>query len=185
MLYNYIYDSKNKNWINIHSKSGILILNNFINNLHGGNPELNEMIDDLNEMIVVPEDVQEQAKLGLTLIENGFKGSTQTGIDRGRQLSKDKKISIDTLYKMRTWFSRHGPDAKNGGTSFPGYCKWINDGSSDGSEKDTNKSIYRGAVSWLLWGGNAAYKWLKTDNIRQLLKKGKKSTSKININCPL
>ena len=29
---------------------------------------------------------------------------------------------------MRTWFARHGPDASNGGTSYPGYCKWVNDG---------------------------------------------------------
>ena len=29
---------------------------------------------------------------------------------------------------------------------------------------------YRGAVSWLLWGGSAAYLWLKTPEIRSMLK---------------
>ena len=31
------------------------------------------------------------------------------------------------------------------------------------------KTQYRGAVSWLLWGGDAAYKWLKTTRVRKAL----------------
>ena len=67
---------------------------------------------------------------------------------------------------MRTWFARHGPDAKNGGTSYPGYLRWIEDGKPF-TGKGKNK--YRGAVSWLIWGGDAAYLWLKTIKIRKLL----------------
>ena len=34
-----------------------------------------------------------------------------------------------------------------------------------------SKNGYRGAVAWLIWGGDAAYKWLKTKKIRSLLEK--------------
>jgi len=53
---------------------------------------------------------------------------------------------------MRSWFARHGPDAKNGGTSYSGYCKWID----DGMPMNKGLSKYKGAVSWLNWGGDAA-----------------------------
>ena len=66
---------------------------------------------------------------------------------------------------MRTWFVRHGPDAKNGGTSYPGYCKWLH----DGMPLDKGCSKYRGAVSWLIWEGDAAYKWIKSSKIRRIM----------------
>jgi len=136
-----------------------------------------------SDYIEIPLDVQKEAKLGLELIKNGFDGGTQTGWDRGKQLAYDKKIDIKSLADMRTWFARHGPDAKNGGTSYPGYCEWVRDG------KPTNNSSknYRGAVSWLIWGGNAAYQWLKTDDIINILEKAypkrKKSVRNNNLKC--
>ena len=66
---------------------------------------------------------------------------------------------------MRTWFARHGPDASNRGTSYPGYLKWL----CARCPKNKDKSKYRGAVSWLIWGGDAAYKWLKKPEIRNKL----------------
>lgn len=120
--------------------------------------------------IKIPQTVAKEARLGLKLLSNGFTGGTQTGLDRARQLSNDKKIDVKSLADMRSWFARHGPDAKNGGTSYPGYCGWVR----DGKPMDNPIKKYRGAVSWLIWGGDGAYRWLKTKEIRNILDKQKK-----------
>ena len=72
---------------------------------------------------------------------------------------------------MRTWFARHGPDARNGGTSYPGYCNWVEDNKPMKPGRGISKNGYRGAVAWLIWDGDAAYKWLKTKKIRSLLER--------------
>ena len=106
----------------------------------------------------IPASVKEQAKLSKQLKRLGFRGGTKTGWDRATQLINNEYISEDTAVVMRNWFARHGPDAKNGGTSYPGYVKWIK------NKKPTDKKAKnnsRGAVAWLLWGGTPAYKWIK------------------------
>ena len=117
--------------------------------------------------VKIPKNVRDNALLGIKLLNKGFKGGTNTGWNRAKQLAYDEYIDSKSLADMRTWFARHGPDAKNGGTSYPGYCKWV----KDGMPMNKNFSKYRGAVSWLIWGGNAAYKWLKSNSIRKILEK--------------
>ena len=96
-------------------------------------------------MIKIPRDVKANALLGIELIKKEFKGGTKTGWNRTNQLAHDKYIDSRSLANMRTWFATHGPDAKNGGTSYPGFCKWL----EDGMPMDRGFSKYRGAVSWL------------------------------------
>jgi len=133
--------------------------------------------------IEIPKNVEKEAKLGLELLKNGFAGGTQTGWDRAKQLANDKKIDVISLADMRTWFARHGPDAKNGGTSYPGYCQWLR----DGKPMNNPSRNYRGEVAWLIWGGDAAYEWLKTKEIRNIIEneypKRKKSITKNNLGC--
>jgi hypothetical protein len=133
--------------------------------------------------IKIPINVEKEAKLGLELLKNGFAGGTQTGWDRAEQLANGKMIDVNSLADMRTWFARHGPDAKNGGTSYPGYCQWV----QDGKPMNNPSRDYRGAVSWLIWGGDAAYEWLKTKEIRDIIEneypKRKKSITKSNLVC--
>uniref|UniRef100_A0A6C0JBF3 DUF5872 domain-containing protein n=1 Tax=viral metagenome TaxID=1070528 RepID=A0A6C0JBF3_9ZZZZ len=117
------------------------------------------------ELITIPHSVKTYAREGLVLKSMGYKGGTETGWNRGKQLSGEN-IDVASLADMRTWFARHGPDAINNGTSYPGYLKWVDAGSPRTGD---NKNDYRGAVSWLLWGGDSAYKWLKTPKIRKLL----------------
>ena len=128
----------------------------------------------------VPASVQKAANLSLEMRKKGFKGGTRTGWRRAKQLTK-QRVDLSILRVMRTWFARHGPDAKNGGTSYPGYLEWV----EDGRPMDEGFSEYRGAVSWLLWGGNPAYKWLKSKQVRTLLKehfpKLKRSSPEINL----
>ena len=133
--------------------------------------------------IEIPADVQSSAMLGLEMMENGYKGGTQTGWDRASQLANDGVIDTGSLADMRTWFARHGPDARNGGTSYPGYCKWL----ADGSPMEGNYNAYKGAVSWLIWGGDEAYRWLKTPEIRAVLTRDfptrKQASADDNLGC--
>lgn len=118
-----------------------------------------------SKQVKIPNDVKRDARLGLKLLENGFAGGTQTGWDRAEQLANNETVDVHTLAIMRAWYARHGPDAKNGGTSYPGYRKWV----EDGRPMNEGKHRYRGAVAWLIWGGDAAYKWLKTKQVRNIL----------------
>lgn len=110
----------------------------------------------------VPLAVKREAKLGLYMKQAGFAGGTSTGWARAQQLLKCDTVSARTIKTMKAWFARHGPRAKNGGTSKPGYNKWVRDGKPTVPTVHT-KNIYRGAVSWLVWGGDSAFRWV--DNI--------------------
>ena len=131
----------------------------------------------------IPRSVAKDAQLGIEMMNSGFKGGTQTGWDRAEQLATNNKVDLETLATMRAWYARHGPDAVNGGTSYPGYCKWLSAGCP---MENVSKSKFRGAVAWLIWGGDAAYKWLKTQRIRKLLAKHfpnrKQASVKNNLN---
>jgi hypothetical protein len=116
--------------------------------------------------IQIPEDVKEEAKNGIKLMKMGFHGGTTTGWNRAKQLS-GKTIDPESLSVMRAWFARHGPDAANGGTSYRGYNIWNKTGRPTTVPKDS----LRGAVAWLIWGGDPAYRWLKSVKIRNVLKK--------------
>lgn len=115
--------------------------------------------------IRIPARVQKEAKRGLKLLKLKFRGGSPAGWKRGQQLAQNKVISLKDLAAMRTWFARHGPDAQTGGTSYPGYCRWLNQG-----EPTDEPNSHRGAVAWLLWGGDAAYLWLKEKKIRATLR---------------
>lgn len=131
-----------------------------------------------NKKIKIPASVKKDAKRGIELMDLGFTGGTTTGWNRAKQLAYDDYIDPYSLSVMRAWYARHGPDARNGGTSYPGYRKWVEAGRPI---NNIGKNELRGAVSWLIWGGDAAYKWLKTDKIRKLLKSNypsKKQSSK-------
>lgn len=126
--------------------------------------------------VKIPAAVAKAARDGLELVKLGYKGGTETGWKRARQLAYNDTIDLYSLSVMRAWFARHGPDASSGGTSYPGYYKWV----KAGKPKDVPKSSIRGAVAWLIWGGDPAYKWLKTSKIQNLLAEyypNKKSSS--------
>lgn len=135
------------------------------------------------DFIKIPSKVRDDALLGIKMLNKGFKGGTQTGWDRASQLAYDEYIDSGSLADMRTWFARHGPDAKNNGTSYPGFCDWL----EAGMPMDKEFSKHKGAVSWLIWGGDAAYEWLKTEKIRNILErdfpKRKKSSDENNLYC--
>lgn len=81
-----------------------------------------------SKKVIVPRSVARDASLGILMLKRGFAGGTPTGWNRAKQLAHDGYVDIKTLATMRAWFARHGPDARTGGTSYPGYCAWLKDG---------------------------------------------------------
>lgn len=112
----------------------------------------------MRDRVPVPLDVRGSAQRAVRWIREGRRGAQGTGRKRAHQLATSDTVSVGTLDKMRAWFARHGPDAKNGGTSYRGYRLYLQ-----------TQRVGRGAVAWECWGGDAAYLWLKTPRVRRLL----------------
>lgn len=112
-------------------------------------------------MIKIPKTVQKTALFAFKLKDLGFKGGKETGWKRAKQLSTKEYIPIEDLQFMYRWFSRHLY------TSFPSYLKWKNNG------KPETKEWYnvRGIISWLIWGGDTAFKWINSKKNINLLNK--------------
>ena len=101
----------------------------------------------------IPVEVKRAAKLGLEMHKAKFAGGTETGWARARQLVSCEYVSYRTIKTMKAWFARHTY------TSYPGYRRWVEDGRPTIPTTST-KNKYRGAVAWLIWGGDPAKKWV-------------------------
>lgn len=107
----------------------------------------------------IPKQLKNNAKKALNLIEQGYKGGTETGLKRAQQLVNDRYLSIDDIRDMRNWFARHQH------TSYPGYKKF-----------NYYNVPNRGAIAWLLWGGSDAIGYLNnlTDELNSTFNKNYK-----------
>jgi hypothetical protein len=104
----------------------------------------------------VPASVRKAAAKGLELrkefgrgglsIQEASKQGIGSGVARARDLIKGK-VSLETVKRMRGYFSRHAVDSKAKGDESRGY--W---------GKDSNPSA--GYIAWLLWGGDAGKRWV-------------------------
>lgn len=111
--------------------------------------------------VKIPKKVRKPAKEALYMKKLGFTGGTPTGWKRAKQLAFDKYIPLEDLRVMRAWFARHIY------TSYPGYKRWV----KEGKPLEGRKDEFRGAISWNLWGGDEALKWIKSKKISSLLDK--------------
>ena len=86
-----------------------------------------------------PASVQSAARHALELIEKGKAGGGFTSVGRGRahQLANGETVSLSTIKRMHSYFSRHRVDKKG--------KDWDNDSP--------------GKVAWLAWGGDAGASW--------------------------
>ena len=89
-----------------------------------------------------PEGVQSAARKALKWIEEGHAGSGFTGVGRGRahQLANGESVSLSTIKRMHSFFSRHRVDKQG---------------------KDWDKPS-PGKVAWYAWGGDAGAAWAKS-----------------------
>lgn len=86
--------------------------------------------------------MQSAARRAIKLKEQGkAKGAgTAVGWTRAGQLSRGENLSLSTVKRMYSYFSRHEVDKKG--------KDWAN------SENPSN-----GKIMWLAWGGDAGYSW--------------------------
>lgn len=112
-------------------------------------------------MVKVPEAVKRTALYAFKLKKLGFRGGKETGWKRAKQLATKSEIPIEDIKYMRAWFARHIY------TSYPTYKKWI----KAGRPKDSTWHNKNGIISWLIWSGDAAFKWINSQKIINLLNK--------------
>lgn len=112
-------------------------------------------------MIRVPENVKRTALYSFKLKRLGFKGGVETGWKRAKQLATRDSIPIQDLKYMRAWFARHII------TSYPTYKKWR----LAGRPKDSSWHNKRGIIAWLIWSGDAAFRWVNSQKNINLLNK--------------
>lgn len=104
---------------------------------------------ELKKKVVAAEDSYEptdemaaEAELGLKWREEYGRGGTEVGVARARDISNKRNLSLDTVKRMHSYFSRHEVDKQATG--------W-NQG-EDGFPT-------AGRVAWQLWGGDAGQGW--------------------------
>jgi len=83
-----------------------------------------------------------EAELGLRWREEYGRGGTEVGVARARDISNLRNLSLDTVQRMNSYFSRHEVDKEASG--------W-NQG-EDGFPS-------AGRVAWQLWGGDPGQEW--------------------------
>jgi hypothetical protein len=95
----------------------------------------------------VPAEVRREAHRGLELLREGYggKGLTEGAIRRARQLARGTPLPLRgpkgtrSVVLMDAWFARHAVDRR------PGW----------------DKDVTPGYVAHLLWGGDAAKRWVR------------------------
>ena len=122
--------------------------------------KLTRLLVTLRLMTRVPVKVKREAQVGIDFIDEGFRGGTTTGWNRAFQLANEATVDLDTLRVMRDWFARHYY------VSRPGYVRWVEEGRPSPSSIIGRRGRYRGAVSWLIWGGDAGYRWITSRTVQ-------------------
>ena len=86
--------------------------------------------------------MQSAARRAIKLKEQGkAKGAgTQVGWTRAGQLSRGETLSLSTVKRMYSYFSRHEVDKK-------------------GKDWDNAENPSNGKIMWLAWGGDAGFSW--------------------------
>ena len=86
-----------------------------------------------------PKAVATAAARGLTLRKRFKRGGTPVGVARAVQLKNRRAVSLNTIGRMYSYFSRHSVDR------LPGW---------DNPNRPSN-----GYIAWLLWGGDPGKVW--------------------------
>ena len=103
-------------------------------------------------MVPVPADVKKWAKKAFDMKKAGFKGATETGWKRAKQLATKDKIPIEDLRYMRNWYARHYY------TSYPAFEDW----KKAGKPKTKEWHNKRGIIAWVTWGADPGLTWVNS-----------------------
>lgn len=83
-----------------------------------------------------------EAERGLEWRREYGRGGTEIGVARARDITNGRSLSLDTVYRMSSYFARHEVDKQGAGWS-PG---------EDGYPS-------AGRIAWALWGGDPGRSW--------------------------
>ena len=104
--------------------------------------ELKKKVDAAEESYEPTDEMAAEAELGLKWREEYGRGGTEVGVARARDISNKRNLSLDTVKRMHSYFSRHEVDKQATG--------W-----NQGEEVFPTA----GRVAWQLWGGDAGQGW--------------------------
>lgn len=90
------------------------------------------------------ESMAEEAQRGLDWRKEFNRGGTAVGVARANQLIDREQLSISTVKRMYSFFSRHETDKK-----------------AEGFNKGEEGYPSAGRIAWALWGGDAGFSWSK------------------------
>jgi hypothetical protein len=96
----------------------------------------------MSESFNPPAGVISNAKRGLELRREFNRGGTEVGVARARSLSNGQGIPLETIRRMVSYFARHEVDKK-------------------GKDWGNASNPSAGYIAWLLWGGDAGWRWAK------------------------
>jgi len=82
-------------------------------------------------------EMREMAERGLRLREEHGRGGTEVGVARARDIKNGENLSVETVGRMASFFSRHRVD--------------LDAPAADPSHEDYPSA---GVIAWLLWGGD-------------------------------
>ncbi len=85
-----------------------------------------------------------EAKRGLELRKKFNRGGTAVGVARANQLVARERLSISTVKRMYSFFSRHEVDKR-----------------AEGFRQGEEGYPSAGKIAWLLWGGDSGFAWAK------------------------
>ena len=100
----------------------------------------------LSDIDTIPTDaMKSEAQKGLDWRKEFKRGGTSIGVARANQLVSKEKLSVDTVLRMYSFFSRHEVDKQGQGF--------------DRGEKGYPSA---GRIAWALWGGDSGFSWSTT-----------------------
>jgi len=85
-----------------------------------------------------------EAKKGLEWRREHNRGGTEVGVARARDIASGKNMSVDTVKRMHSFFSRHEVDKQAEGFNV--------------GEKGYPSA---GRIAWALWGGDSGQSWAR------------------------
>lgn len=93
-------------------------------------------------MTIPNKEMQANAERGLKLRREYGRGGTAVGVARARDIMNAKDLSDRTIKRMYSYFSRHESN----------YAEHY-------GEKETDGGPNAFTIAWLLWGGDAGFRW--------------------------
>jgi HK97 family phage portal protein len=97
----------------------------------------------LSDIDTVPTNsMAEEAARGLQWRKKYKRGGTTVGVARANQLMDKERLSIDTVKRMYSFFSRHEVDKQ-----------------AEGFSQGEKGYPSAGRIAWALWGGDAGFSW--------------------------